>query len=131
VDGKVNLADKLRLFQDHWAPRIVADLNDYKISVVNEARGLSARERLQGPGRVRLACPPRHRRALPGAGRQPGHPLRDGTVTLGPGELYVVPRGVEHCPRAAAECHMLLVEPAGTPNTGTAGGERTAPERRI
>ena len=52
--------------------------------------------------------------------------LRDGDVTLKPGELYVVPRGVEHKPEAKAECRMMLVEPAGTPNTGDAGGARTA-----
>ena len=46
--------------------------------------------------------------------------LRDGNVTLGPGEMYVVPKGVEHCPIAEEECHVLLIEPAGTPNTGDA-----------
>jgi mannose-6-phosphate isomerase-like protein (cupin superfamily) len=44
--------------------------------------------------------------------------LRDGDVLLGPGDLYVVPKGVEHCPVAAEEVHLLLIEPAGTPNTG-------------
>ncbi|MBJ2152432.1 cupin domain-containing protein [Paracoccus sp. IB05] len=46
--------------------------------------------------------------------------LRDGNVTLNPGELYVVPKGVEHCPMAAEEASILLIEPAGTPNTGDA-----------
>jgi mannose-6-phosphate isomerase-like protein (cupin superfamily) len=49
--------------------------------------------------------------------------LRDGDVTLGPGELYVVPKGVEHCPVAEEETHLLLIEPTGTPNTGD---EKTA-----
>jgi mannose-6-phosphate isomerase-like protein (cupin superfamily) len=44
--------------------------------------------------------------------------LHDGDVVLGPGELYVVPKGVEHCPKADVETHLLLIEPAGTPNTG-------------
>jgi mannose-6-phosphate isomerase-like protein (cupin superfamily) len=44
--------------------------------------------------------------------------MRDGDVVLGPGEMYVVPKGVEHCPVAEDEVHMLLIEPAGTPNTG-------------
>ena len=44
--------------------------------------------------------------------------MREGDVQLGPGELYVVPKGVEHCPVAAEEVHLLLIEPAGTPNTG-------------
>jgi len=54
--------------------------------------------------------------------------LRDGDVHLGPGELYVVPRGVEHCPRADDEAHILLIEPVGTVNTGDAGGPLTATE---
>jgi mannose-6-phosphate isomerase-like protein (cupin superfamily) len=53
--------------------------------------------------------------------------LRDGDVTLGPGEMYVVPKGVEHCPCAEEETHMLLIEPRGTPNTGDAA---TAAARR-
>lgn len=57
--------------------------------------------------------------------------LRDRDVELGPGDLYVVPRGVEHCPRADEEAHVLLIEPRGTPNTGDAGGELTAGEREI
>ena len=57
--------------------------------------------------------------------------LRDRDVVLGPGELFVVPRGVEHCPRADEETHVLLIEPRGTPNTGDAGGARTAAEREI
>jgi mannose-6-phosphate isomerase-like protein (cupin superfamily) len=52
-------------------------------------------------------------------------------VELGPGELFVVPKGVEHRPRADEETHVLLIEPLGTANTGDAGGEMTAPERRI
>jgi mannose-6-phosphate isomerase-like protein (cupin superfamily) len=52
--------------------------------------------------------------------------FRDGSVALHAGEMYVVPKGVEHRPFAAAECSLLLIEPAGTVNTGDAGGERTA-----
>jgi mannose-6-phosphate isomerase-like protein (cupin superfamily) len=54
--------------------------------------------------------------------------MRDRTVTLGPGEMYVVPKGVEHCPVAKEEVHLLLIEPAGTPNTGD---QRTAAARKI
>ena len=57
--------------------------------------------------------------------------LRDRDIELSAGELYVVPRGVEHCPKADEEAHVLLIEPEGTVNTGDAGGELTAPERRI
>jgi len=52
-------------------------------------------------------------------------------VELGPGELFVVPAGVEHCPRADEEAHVLLIEPRGTVNTGDAGGELTAREVEI
>ena len=51
--------------------------------------------------------------------------FRDGEETIGPGEMIVVPHGVEHCPAASEETHVVLFERAGTPNTGSAGGERT------
>ncbi len=57
--------------------------------------------------------------------------LRDRDVVLDEGELFVVPAGVEHCPRADEETHVLLIEPRGTVNTGDAGGELTAAEREI
>ncbi len=57
--------------------------------------------------------------------------LRDRDVELGEGQLYVVPRGVEHCPKANEEAHVLLIEPVGTINTGDAGGEMTAQPREI
>jgi mannose-6-phosphate isomerase-like protein (cupin superfamily) len=57
--------------------------------------------------------------------------MREGDVELGPGDLLVVPKGVEHRPKASDVCHLLLIEPFGTPNTGDAGGERTAPEERL
>ncbi len=53
--------------------------------------------------------------------------FRDGNVTLGPGEMFVVPKGKEHKPRASSECRIMLIEPVGTANTGDAGGEMTAP----
>jgi mannose-6-phosphate isomerase-like protein (cupin superfamily) len=55
--------------------------------------------------------------------------MRDRTVILGPGEMFIVPKGVEHCPRAHEEAHLLLIEPTGTPNTGdkaTAAPRKTA-----
>jgi mannose-6-phosphate isomerase-like protein (cupin superfamily) len=54
--------------------------------------------------------------------------MRDGKVTLGPSEMYVVPRGVEHCPMAEEEAHILLIEPSGLPNTGN---PETAASRRV
>jgi mannose-6-phosphate isomerase-like protein (cupin superfamily) len=57
--------------------------------------------------------------------------LRDRDVVLNEGELFVVPKGVEHCPKADVETHVLLIEPRGTLNTGDAGGDRTVQEREI
>jgi mannose-6-phosphate isomerase-like protein (cupin superfamily) len=54
--------------------------------------------------------------------------MRSGNVILEPGEMFVVPKGVEHCPMAEAEAHILLIEPTGTPNTGD---RRTAAQRRV
>jgi len=116
VDDKVNLAEKLTLFDEHFAPRIVASLNYYKVMVV-KARGEFVWHKhddtddfflvLEGRLRIQLRDRP--------------------NVELGPGDLYVVPRGVEHCPVADEEAHVLLIEPAGTPNTGDAA--TAAPER--
>jgi mannose-6-phosphate isomerase-like protein (cupin superfamily) len=97
----------------------VANLNDYKVAVV-KAKGEFVWHKhdetddffLVIKGRLTIQ-------------------LRDGDVELGPGELLVVPKGVEHCPRADEEVHVLLIEPEGTPNTGDAGGELTAREERI
>ena len=102
----INLASKLGQFSEHWSPKIVASFNGHDVMVVK----------------------------LKGEFVWHSHPdtddffyvvkgnltirLRDGEVALGPGELYVVPKGVEHCPVAAEEVHLLLIEPAGTPNTG-------------
>ena len=104
----VRLADKLAAFDERWSPKIVAAFNGHDVMVV----------KVEGPfvwhkhddtddfflvlkGRLTIE-------------------LRDGAVTLEPGDLYVVPRGVEHRPVAEEECHILLIEPAGTPNTGDA-----------
>jgi mannose-6-phosphate isomerase-like protein (cupin superfamily) len=57
--------------------------------------------------------------------------FRDGNVVLGPNDIYVVPKGIEHCPRAESEVHVLLFEPKGTANTGDAGGERTERLREL
>ncbi|MFE6964957.1 cupin domain-containing protein [Agromyces sp. NPDC057679] len=57
--------------------------------------------------------------------------LRDREVVLGPDDVFVVPKGVEHCPRADAEVHAVLIERRGTVNTGDAGGERTSPLREL
>lgn len=102
----VNLGRKLAAFSDHWAPKIVERFNGHDVMVV-KARGdfvWHAHEDTDDfflvlKGKLTIQ-------------------LRDGDVHLGPGDLYVVPKGVEHRPVAAEEVHLLLIEPAGTPNTG-------------
>ena len=119
MHDKVNLADKLELIDRHFSPKIVGELNDYKLALV-KAKGEF----------VWHSHPDTDDFFLVLAGRLTIQ-LRDRDVELGPGELYVVPRGVEHCPKAEEEAHILLIEPIGTPNTGDAGGELTAREERI
>ena len=114
---KVNLEEKLATFQDRWSPRTVAELNDYDVRLVKVEGGF-----------VWHAHPETDELFLVLKGRLRIE-LRDGAVELGPGELYVVPKGTEHRPVAESEVHLMLVEPSATVNTGNAGGERTAPRR--
>ena len=109
----INLAEKLGMFQDHWSPKIVAQLNDYHLKLA----------KLQGDS-VWHAHPETDELFYVLEGELDIQ-FRDGTATLSQGEILVVPKGVEHRPCAQRECHVLLLEPAGTPNTGDAGGERT------
>ncbi len=116
---KVNLAEKLSLFSEHFQPRIVGEVGEMHVKVV-KLRGefvwhLHENEDemflvLKGTLRIRF---------------------RGGETELGPGELVVVPRGVEHCPYADEEVHAMLFEPKTTVNTGTAGGERTFEAKKI
>ena len=115
MDDKVNLAEKLAQLSDYWAPRTVARLNEYDIMVV-KVQGEFVWHKHDETDDFFLVLD----------GRLTVR-LRDREVTLGPGELFVVPRGVEHQPFAAEEVHLLLIEPAGTPNTGD---PRTAAPRR-
>lgn len=111
----INLAQKLSLFSEQWQPKVIAEMNDYQFKVV----------KLQGDfiwhdhqdtdetfivieGKLRID-------------------FRDGAVEIGPGEIFVVPKGVEHKPFAEHEVKLMLIEPRGVKNTGEEGGERTAP----
>ncbi|WP_140796855.1 cupin domain-containing protein [Myxococcus xanthus] len=111
---KVNLAQKLALFSEHWSPKVVGELNGQHVRLA----------RLHGPfvwhhhdaedelflvlhGQLRME-------------------LRERTVNVGPGEFIIIPRGVEHRPVAEEEVHVLLFEPATTLNTGNVREERTA-----
>ena len=110
----IDLVGKLSLFSEHWAPKVVARMNDYEIKLV-KLKGDFTWHDHSDTDEVFLIL----------KGRMDIE-MRDRTVTLGEGELFVVPRGVEHCPHAFEECHALLIEPAGVVNTGDAGGELTA-----
>ena len=112
----INLAEKLTLFTEHFQPRTVGQFNGHDLMVV----------KVKGPfvwhkhdetddfflvlkGNITIQ-------------------MRDENVTLGPGEVFVVPKGVEHCPVAEEEAHILLIEPTSTPNTGT---PETAATRKV
>lgn len=110
----INFAAKLALFDDRWQPRVIAQMNDYQFKLVKiegdfvwHTHADTDETFIVLAGRLRID-------------------FRDGAVHLGPGEMYVVPRGVEHKPFAEGEVRMLLVEPRGVRNTGDQGGERTA-----
>ncbi len=102
----VDLAGKLAQFSAYWSPKIVAAYNGNDVLVV----------KVKGEF-VWHSHPDTDDFFLILKGRLTIR-MRDGDVVLGPGELYVVPKGVEHCPMAEEETHLLLIEPAGTPNTG-------------
>jgi mannose-6-phosphate isomerase-like protein (cupin superfamily) len=115
MNEKINLAQKLASFSEHWSPRTIARLNDYDVMVVKVKDEFVWHKHdetddfflvLKGTLDIEM---------------------RDRTVTLGPGDIYVVPRGVEHRPSAREEAHILIIEPTGTPNTGD---ERTAAPRK-
>lgn len=110
----INFANKFSLFQEQWLPKVIAEMNDYQFKIA----------RLQGnfiwhdhahtdetfivlEGQLRID-------------------FRDGHVHVSQGEMYVVPKGVEHKPFAEQEVKLLLIEPCGTLNTGNVGGKRTA-----
>jgi mannose-6-phosphate isomerase-like protein (cupin superfamily) len=117
MKDKINLAEKLALLDAPFQPGIVGYLNDDKLAVV-KVQGEFVWHKHDDTDDFFLVL----------SGRLTIQ-LRDRDVELGPGELFVVPRGVEHCPKADHETHVLLIEPRGTVNTGDAGGDLTAPER--
>ena len=104
---KVNIPDKLASFSDHWAPKVIADYNGNDVCLVR-VEGEFVWHSHEDTDDLFLV--------LDG---ELDIELRDRTVTLGPGELFVVPRGIEHRPCARrGEVKLLLIEPNGTPNTG-------------
>jgi mannose-6-phosphate isomerase-like protein (cupin superfamily) len=115
----INFAEKFSRFTDQWQPRVIAEMNDYQFKVVRLQGDFIWHEHkdtdeafmvLEGTLRI---------------------DFRDGAVTIGPGEIYVVPKGVEHKPFAEREVKLVLIEPRGVRNTGDEpAGDRTAPNDR-
>lgn len=110
----INLKQKLGLFEEHWTPKVVAEMNDYQFKLVKIQGDFVWHDHPETDetfivieGELRID-------------------FRDGAVHLGPGEMMVVPRGVEHKPYAENEVKLMLIEPRGVVNTGEAGGELTA-----
>ena len=111
----INLHEKLAKFSEHWSPRVIAEMNDYQFKLV-KLHGEFVWHDHKHTDEVFIV--------LEGE-MEIG--FRDGAVTVRAGELFVIPRGVEHITRATEECNALLVEPRGVVNTGEAGGSLTAP----
>lgn len=110
----INFKEKFSLFKEQWEPRVVAEMNDYQFKIVKLEGDFVWHDHqdtdetfivLEGDLRI---------------------DFRDGAVTIGPGEMFVVPKGVEHKPYAEKEVKLMLIEPRGVLNTGHEGGERTA-----
>ena len=111
----INFTEKFSLFDEQWTAKVIAEMNDYQFKLVKVEGDFVWHDHKDTDetfivleGNVRID-------------------FRDGQVTLGPGEMYVVPKGVEHKPFAESEAKILLIEPRGVVNTGDAGGEYTAP----
>ena len=114
--SSINLQEKLTKFSEHWSPKIIAQLNDYHLKLA----------KVQGEF-VWHDHPDTDEVFIVVNGRL-DILFRDGKVSLNEGEMFVVPKGVEHKPVAEQECHILLIEPAGLVNTGSAiDSELTAP----
>ena len=110
----INLREKLDLFEEHWQPKVIAEMNDYQFKLVKlqgdfvwHHHAETDETFLVIEGELRID-------------------FREGAVVLGPGEMFVVPKGVEHKPFAAHEVKLMLIEPRGVRNTGSKASERTA-----
>jgi len=114
--NKVNLLEKFGLFDERFHPKIVGDLNDHQVKVV-KLLGEFVWHHHENEDELFLVVKGRMRMGL-----------RDGDVELSEGELFIVPKGVEHKPSADEECWIVLIEPGSTLNTGNVVGEKTVAE---
>ena len=119
ADGVRNLDKALASISEPWQPHRLTSINDYDLKVV-KLRGEFVWHTHPDTDELFLVL-----------GGELVIQLRDGDVRLGPGDVYVVPRGVEHCPKAEQEVSAVLFEPHGTVNTGDAGGALTAELREL
>jgi mannose-6-phosphate isomerase-like protein (cupin superfamily) len=110
----INFSQKFGLFDEQWQPKVVAEMNDYQFKIVKLEGDFIWHDHkttdetfIVLDGELRID-------------------FRDGAVRLHAGEMFVVPKGVEHKPCAEKEVRLLLIEPRGVPNTGDQGGDRTA-----
>ena len=112
--SKINLRDKLEKFSDHWSPRVIAEMNDYQFKLVkikgefvwhNHTDTDETFIVIEGEMKIEF---------------------EDKTVVLREGEMYVVPKGIEHKPYAEEECKVMIIEPRGVVNTGDIEGDLTA-----
>ena len=110
----INFGQKFALFQERWQPKVVAEMNDYQFKIV-KLEGDFVWHHHKDTDETFIV--------IEGALRID---FRDGAVHVSGGEMFVVPKGVEHKPYAEREVKLLLIEPCGVPNTGDEGGERTA-----
>ena len=110
----INFQEKFALFDEQWTPKVVAEMNDYQFKIVKLEGDFVWHDHqdtdetfivLEGELRI---------------------DFRDGSVTIGAGEMFVVPKGLEHKPYAENEVKLMLIEPRGVLNTGQEGGDRTA-----
>lgn len=109
---KINLAQKFSLFQDHWSPKVVADLNDSFIKLA-KVEGEFVWHQHEDQDELFIIVKGRLRMKF-----------RDGETLLESGDILVIPKGVEHCPVAEEEVHLILIEPKETLHTGTTQTER-------
>ena len=115
----INFEEKFKKFSEQWSPKIIAQMNDYHFKLVRVQGDFTWHDH-KDTDEVFVVLEEELR-----------IDFRDGAVILKPGEMAVVPKGVEHKPFAAKECKILLVEPAGTVNTGDTGGEKTSQDEWI
>lgn len=111
---KINFEEKLSLFSEHWSPKVVAELNDYQFKLV-KVKGDFVWHSHKDTDEAFIVI----------EGKM-NIEFRDHSVSLSKGEMYVVPKGVEHKPCAESECKVMVVEPRNVVNTGDSGGKLTA-----